>query len=149
MGKRKKTIKELNFLRNLFKTGNKRKSAKKSYNIGSQTKGKRTKAKSNSVADNIGQKVAARLQDDIDTYYKEQKIDIHWVLKRLVNKADFSNKEVIQIKALELIGKNKKMFVDKIEFKEEIDNEKIHDLAEKIIKERMAKRGNRNKTKSK
>ena len=125
MKKRKKTLKELTFLKELFISGNKRKAAKRAYNLGSQTKGKRTKKKTNNTADRIGQKVTARLQDDIDKYYKRQGITIDWVLKRLVNKVDFSKKEIIQLKALELIMKNKKMLSDKVEAEIDLKNLKI------------------------
>jgi hypothetical protein len=134
--KRKKTVKEQNFLKNLFKTGNKRKAAKKAYNIGSQG-GSKTKKQADNTADRIAQKVTKRLQSDIDAYYKKQDINIDWVLKRLVNKADFSPKEIIQLKALELIGKHKKMFVDRLEIAPDLDNEKLEALAEKIIEKRI------------
>ena len=124
MKKRKKTVKERNFLKYFFKTGDKRNSSKKSYNIGGKG-GSKTKKQQDTTADSIGQKVAAKLKDDIDAYYKKQDINIDWVLKRLVNKADFSKKEIIQIKAIELIGKHKKMFADKIQVDIDWKNTKV------------------------
>jgi hypothetical protein len=112
--KRKKTAKESAFLKNLFKTGNKTEAAEKAYNIGSKG-GSKTPKQRKRTANAIGQKVSKKLIKDIDEYYKKQDINIDWVLKRLVNKADLSKSEVIQLKALELIGKNKKMFVDRVE----------------------------------
>ncbi len=123
--KRKKTIKESNFLKSLFKTGDKRNSAKKAYNLGSKTKGKTNKKKINSTADTIGQKVATKLQDEIDKYYKKQDIDIDWVLKRLTYKADHSKNEIVQVKCIELVGKNKKAFTERIDVEVDLKNLKV------------------------
>lgn len=122
--KRKKTIKESNFLKLLFKTGDKRNAIKKTYNLGSKG-GSKTKKKRNSVADSIGQKVATKLQDDIDAYYKKQDIDIDWVLKRLTYKADHSKNEVVQVKCIELVGKNKKAFTERIDVEVDLKNLKV------------------------
>ena len=122
--KRKKTIKESNFLKYLFKTGDKRKSAKKAYNLGNKG-GSKTKKQRNNTADRMGQQLTARLQSEIDEYYKKQNIDIDWVLKRLAFKSDFAKKEEVQLKAIELIGKHKKMFTDRIEAEIDLKNLKV------------------------
>jgi phage terminase small subunit len=113
--KRKFTIKQLKFIKNYLKTGNGAEAVRRAgYKAGSKggSKTKRQKQVTESV---IGVQNLKKLNTELDKYFKKQKIDINWVLKRLVNKADLSRNEMIQLKALELIGKNKKMFTDKVE----------------------------------
>lgn len=124
MAKRKKTIKERKWLKTFFKTGDKTKAAEVAYNLGSKGGSKTSKQKKR-TANAIGQNVSKKLADEIDAYYKKQNINIEWVLKRLVRKADFSLSELTQIKALELIGKHKKMFVDRVESEIDFKNLKI------------------------
>lgn len=114
-GKKKRfTLRQLKWAKGFFKTGDKRNTSKRVYNIGGKG-GSKTKKQANMTADQIGQETYKKLQSLYDEHYKKQEIDIEWVMNRLVAKADLSKSEQIQLKALELIGKNKKMFTDRVE----------------------------------
>ncbi len=114
-GKKKRfTIKQLKWAKEWFKTGNKRNSAKKVYNIGGKG-GSKTKKQQDMTADQIGKETYKKLTALYEEHYKKQNIDVEWVMKRLVAKADLSKSEEIQLKALKLIGMNQKMFTERVE----------------------------------
>ena len=112
--KKRFTIKQLKWAKGFFETGDKRNTSKKVYNIGGKG-GSKTKKQQNMTADQIGQETYKKLQALYDEHYKKQNIDVEWVMKRLVAKADLSKSEKIQLEALKLIGKNQKMFTDRLE----------------------------------
>lgn len=77
------------------------------------SKTKRRKAKNESA---IGSQNYGKLRTLIEKIWEKNKdIDVEWVLKRLVKEAETGVKAFERLKALELIGKNKKMFTDKVE----------------------------------
>jgi len=142
--KRRFTLKQIKFLKNYLKTGNGAEAVRKAgYKAGSKG-GSKTKRQKQITEAVISTQNLNKLNHSLDKYYKKQNIDIDWLLKRLVNKADFSKSEMIQIKALELIGKNKKAFTDKIEHGGEIktqryDLSKLSDAEIKTFKKFLQK----------
>lgn len=112
--KSKFTIRQLKWAKGFFATGDKRNTSKKVYNIGGKG-GSKTKKQKNATADQIGKETYKKLATLYEEHYKKQKIDVEWVMKRLVAKADLSKSEKIQLEALKLIGKNQKMFTDRLE----------------------------------